>query len=338
MSRSEETIYRQWLMLTKIPRYPRKTTVPEIRDTLLGEGYSVDTRTIQRDLNKLSISFPLSNDTEGRKNYWFWIKEAAIQDLPGMEPVTALAFEMAESYLTPLLPQATLDLLLPYFERAKSVLNEKSESSLRTWPDKIKVIERGVVLQKPNIKANVQQNVYQALLEEKTIQAKYLPRDSEQTKEYLIHPAGLVSRMGVIYLIGTLWNYDDKKQFALHRFESADISDKPFIATENFDLQHYIETEHQFAYPLQPEPINLKVLFDQSTALHLSETPLSADQKLTPQQNGNVLLEADVTDTLELRWWLQAFGDNVEVLEPIQMREKFKEVAQQLISIYKQSH
>ncbi len=334
MSRSEETIYRQWLMLTKIPRYPRKTTVPEIRNILLGEGYSVDTRTIQRDLNKLSISFPLSNDTEGRKNYWFWIKEAAIQDLPGMEPVTALAFDMAESYLTPLLPQATLDLLQPYFERAKFVLNEKSESSLRTWPDKIKVIERGVVLQKPTIKPDVQQTIYQALLEEKPLQAKYLPRDSKQAKEYLMHPLGIVSRMGVIYLICTLWDYDDKKQFALHRFESVDISNEPFKEQHGFSLQHYTETEHQFAYPIQPEPIYLKVLFDGATANHLSETPLSTDQKLTPLSKGKVLLEANVIETLELRWWLQAFGDNVEVLEPRSMRDKFKELSLKLASIY----
>jgi predicted DNA-binding transcriptional regulator YafY len=334
MSRSDETIYRQWVMLTKIPRYPRKITVPEIRNILLGEGYSVDTRTIQRDLNKLSISFPLSNDTEGRKNYWFWIEEAAIQDLPGMDPVTALAFEMAQSYLTPLLPQATLDLLQPYFERAKSVLNEKSESSLRTWPDKIKVIERGVVLQKPNIKSNVQQTVYQALLEEKAIQAKYLPRGGEQAKDYLIHPLGIVSRMGAIYLIGTLWDYDDKKQFALHRFESVDISAEPFKAQKDFSLQHYIDSEQQFAYPIQTDPIHLKVLFDESTATHLEETPLSTNQTLSPQHNNKILLEAEVTDTLELRWWLQGFGDNAEVLEPITMRDKFKDVAQQLVSIY----
>ena len=91
MSRSDQTLYRQWVMLTRIPRYPKKISVSEIKEILNSEGYNVDTRTVQRDLNKLSISFPLSNDTEGRKNCWFWIEEASIQDLPGMDPVTALA-------------------------------------------------------------------------------------------------------------------------------------------------------------------------------------------------------------------------------------------------------
>ena len=335
MSRSDETLYRQWVMLTRIPRYPRKITVPDLKNILLGEGYTVDTRTIQRDLNKLSISFPLSNDTEGRKNYWFWIEEAAIQDLPGMDPVTALAFEMAESYLKPLLPQATLELLQPYFHRARDVLNEQSDSLLRKWPDKVAVIERGPVLQKPNINPDVQRVVYQALLEETTVEATYRPRGSEKSKDYLIHPLGIVSRMGAIYLVCTLWGYSDVKQFALHRFISATITDEPLKITPHFSLQNYLKDEQRFAFPLTDKPIQLKVLFDEQTANHLGETPLVDNQILTPHSDGRILLEAELIDTLELRWWLQGFGEYAEVLEPITMRDKFKQLSEKLNSIYK---
>ena len=334
MSRSDETLYRQWVMLTKIPRYPRKITVPALKNILLGEGYTVDTRTIQRDLNKLSISFPLSNDAEGRKNYWFWIEDAAVQDLPGMDPVTALAFEMAESYLLPLLPKATLELLQPYFLRASEVLNDQSDSLLRKWPDKVAVIERGPTLQKPDIDPDVQRVVYQALLEEKPVQASYLPRGAEQAKDYLLHPLGIVSRMGVIYLICTLWDYDDVKQFALHRFTQAEMTDKPMNIKANFSLTHYIEEDKQFAYKIEDKPIQLKVLFDAKTAGHLGETPLAANQSLTAQADGRVLLEAKIIRTLELRWWLQGFGDNVEVLEPQSMRDKFIETTVSLKSLY----
>ena len=334
MSRSDETLYRQWVMLTRIPRYPRMITVPELKNILLGEGYTIDIRTIQRDLNKLSISFPLSNDTEGRKNYWYWIEEAAIQDLPGMDPVTALALEMAESYLTPLLPKATLGLLQPYFNRAGEVLNEHSESLLRKWPDKVAVIERGPVLQKPVISPDVQRIVYQALLEEKTFEATYRPRGSESTKDYLIHPLGIVSRMGAIYLVCTLWGYSDVKQFALHRFISARISDEPLKVVPHFSLQNYLEDDQQFSFPLADKPIQLKVLFDEQTASHLGETPLTDNQSLTVQSDGRILLEAELIDTLELRWWLQGFGDNVEILEPLAIRDKFRQLAEQLSVIY----
>ncbi|MBL1321963.1 MAG: WYL domain-containing protein [Methylophaga sp.] len=334
MSRSDETLYRQWVMLTRIPRYPRKITVPDLKNILLGEGYTVDTRTIQRDLNKLSISFPLSNDTEGRKNYWFWIEEAAIQDLPGMDPVTALAFEMAESYLEPLLPQATLELLQPYFHRARVVLNDQSDSLLRKWPDKVAVIERGLVLQKPEINPDVQRIVYQALLEEKPLKASYQPRGAESVKKYLMHPLGIVSRVGVIYLICTLWDYDDVKQFALHRFSHAEIIDDPINIHKNFSLTDYIEQDKEFAYKIEDKSIQLKVLFEAGTAAHLAETPLSENQTLTPQDDGRILLEVEIMRTLELRWWLLGFGNDVEIIKPESMRETFKNIANQQSKIY----
>ena len=149
-----------------------------------------------------------------------------------------------------------------------------------------------------------------------------------------MHPLGIVSRVGVIYLICTLWDYDDIKQFALHRFSHAEIVDSPVNIKADFSLQNYIDEDKQFAYKLDDKPIQLKVLFDAKTAGHLAETPLSDNQVLTPQADGRVLLEAKVLRTLELRWWLQAFGDNVEILEPLSMRVKFSEVAVQLSKLY----
>jgi len=334
MTRSVDTLYRQWLMLSRVPRYPRKVSVPELKDMLLGEGYDVDTRTIQRDLIKLSSSFPLNNETEGRKNYWFWIEYAVIQDLPGMEPVTALAFEMAESYLKPLLPEATLNLMLPYFNRAKEVLGEQSMSALKTWPKKVAVIEKGPVLHKPVIKPELQQVIYQALLNETAINASYQTRGSDTAKDYLMHPLGIVSRMGVLYLVCTLWDYQDIKQFALHRFITAEPSDEPYRENTGFNLNDYTKEQHQFSYPTTKELVKLKALFEKNIAWHLAETPLSDDQILIPQNDERVLLEATVTETLELKWWLLSFGDNVEVVEPIQLREKFKSVAKRLSHIY----
>lgn len=334
MSRSDDTLYRQWVMLAKIPRYPQKTTVSELKAYLLDEGYMVDKRTVQRDLNKLTISFPLCSETEGRKNYWFWVKDAVIQDLPGMNPVTALAFEMAESYLRPLLPETTLALLEPYFNRAKNVLSDQSKSMLRTWPEKVSVIDRGPVLLKPVIKGDIQSVIYQALLEEKTISGTYQPRFSQQTKEYLIHPLGIVSRMGVIYLICTLWGYNDVVQLALHRFLHVESNDNPAKINADFSLHKYIEEEQELSYPLKGNSISLKVLFNPNTADHLAETPLTATQIITRKDDGRVLLETEILETLELRWWLQGFGANVEVLEPIEFRNKFKKMSGQLTAIY----
>jgi predicted DNA-binding transcriptional regulator YafY len=47
-----------------------------------------------------------------------------------------------------------------------------------------------------------------------------------------------------------------------------------------------------------------------------------------------MLLTATVLNSLELKWWLQAFGDNVEVLAPSSLRQKFVELSKGLSEIY----
>lgn len=334
MSRSVETLYRQWVMLAKIPRFPRRISVLDLKQILSAEGFEIDVRTVQRDLDKLSLTFPLNYDTEGRKNYWFWIETASVQDLPGMEPVTALAFEMAESYLTPILPKATLDLLQPYFQRAKQVLQAATHSQLKKWPDKVAIISRGPDLIKPKIAPELQHVVYEALLKEKQIKATYKPRTKRKSVVYNVHPLGIVNRHGVIYLVCTLWDYQDIKQLALHRLKSAEILEDKAASPESFNLSSYIKSDNQFAYPVTTEMIRLKVLFEPITGEHLFETPLASDQIIVPQDDGRLLLEASVADTQELRWWLSGFGSQIEVQGPPVLREYFQNEANLLVAQY----
>jgi len=337
MSRSVDTLYRQWLMLSKIPRSPKRTTAIELKNSLSAEGYDIDVRTVQRDLDKLSTSFPLNYDTEGRKNFWFWIETAAVQDLPGMEPVTALAFQMAESYLSPILPKATLDLLQPYFQRAKQVLQAATQSNLKKWPDKVAVISRGPDLLKPQIKPQIQQIIYDALLKEKQIKATYKSKKTHESTDYILHPLGIVNKHGVIYLVCTLWNYQNIKQLALHRFESAEVIEDSSNTPEQFTLSDYVQADHQFSYPITPDLIQLKVLFDARAGEHLFETPLTDNQVLTAQDDGQLLLEAEISDTQELRWWLSGFGSSIEIIEPTELRSYFQNEAELLINSYTSS-
>ena len=68
------------------------------------------------------------------------------------------------------------------------------------------------------------------------------------------------------------------------------------------------------------ERIELDAIFDATAAEHLQETPLTEDQKLSPAAKDRVRLQATVVDTPQLRWWLLAFGDGVEVKAPVALR------------------
>ncbi len=328
-----DTFLRQWAMLRMIPRYPRKIDTRTLSIRLAEEGFSASMRTIQRDLKTLSTLFPLEEDDRNKPFGWSWAKNANVLDIPGMEPPAALVFRVAEDFLAPQLPRATLDYLQPHFRRARQVLDATSTEGFRWWADKVRIVPRGLPLIPAEVDGRVQYAVYQALFEGRRLRVVYRPRDCDANVEYEVNPLGLVFRQGVVYLVATLWEYADVKQLALHRIQDAELMDKKAKVPPGFDLDNYIG-RGEFEYPVSSKPLRLRLLFDGDAAFHLQETPLAKDQVLKSLPDGRVEVRATVKDTLELRWWLQGFGEYVEILGPAALRKEFQVTARNLHRMY----
>jgi predicted DNA-binding transcriptional regulator YafY len=68
MPKHQDSLFRQWHMLRLVPRYPQKVTAQALRQTLLGEGFEVTERTVQRDLIELSTVFPFRQIQAGLRS------------------------------------------------------------------------------------------------------------------------------------------------------------------------------------------------------------------------------------------------------------------------------
>lgn len=337
MKQTRETIYRYLVMLQAIPREPAFIGVRALRDRLAEDGLAVSLRTIQRDLRQLEglPAFPLVSHGEGKTLRWSWEKEAAALELPAMGPRQALAFRLAEDHLTPILPPSTVGLLASHFERARQVLESAWGSPTAAWAKKVRLIGRGPALAPPAIKPDVQQTVSQALFEDRQLHVLYRPRGKADPKRYLLAPLALVFRDGMGYLVAASQGDEQIRQFALHRILKAQALTSPSRRPLDFDLDQYLYEQSAFGYPVSAKTIPLKALFEASAAFHLSERPLSKDQRLRERKNGHVLVEATVRDTEELRWWLLGFGDGVEVLGPPSLRREMATCAAGMNRLYK---
>lgn len=111
-----------------------------------------------------------------------------------------------------------------------------------------------------------------------------------------MNPLGVVFRDGVVYLVCTLFDYDDVLQLALHRMRSAEPLETPARRPDGFDLAHYVD-EGGLNFKLSDTSLALELLLDPETALHLRETPLSQDQVMEDAVDGRARLTATVPDT-----------------------------------------
>ena len=61
-AKSHETLSRQWTLLNLIPHRGHGKSAAELMQALADEGYQITKRTVERDLNDLSVVFKLVTD------------------------------------------------------------------------------------------------------------------------------------------------------------------------------------------------------------------------------------------------------------------------------------
>ena len=333
MRTATDTTLRHLAMLEAIPVAPRSKSTRQILEELHDKDpdFNVSIRSIQRSLERLSQLFPITSDTHGPANHWYWIEPHALTQIPAMSESTAFVLRLAAEYLRPMMPPATLRVLDPYFRHAERILGD---TALGRWADRAAIIAQGPSLMAPDVSADVQEAVYEALMTNRKVEVRYRGKHEEGSRRIVLNPLGIVVRTGMVYLVATSWRYEDIRHYVLHRMSEPRLTDEPAKTQPDFRLSDHLGDDGPFAYPASDEKLALRTLFHASAGAHLIESRLSPDHRATEQEDGCVLVEATVADTAELRWWLAGFGSLVEVLGPDSLREEFREEARRLAGIY----
>lgn len=331
----KDTSFRNLLMLRMIPREPHTTTAEILRERLADQGYSIHLRTIQRDLMKYSTRFGLLNwkSEDSRSTCWCWSKDASPWEIPEMNSMTALTFNLVEAFLKRVIPQSIMNYMNPHFRRAHHLLSHLKGSTWGGWTDKIHIISRGLSLIPPDIDQVVYETIFEAIIKESRIEIRYRKRNQSKSDTYHLNPLGLVFNQELIYLVATKVSKKTIQHFALHRVEAVSKTDYPAILPAGFDLESYVG-QGVFDYKIGEEMILLKAAFEPEIAAHLYESKISPNQNLRRLESGQILLEATVADSSALRWWLLGFGDGVEVLEPAELRDEFRNTVQRMADMY----
>lgn len=328
-----DKLLRMLAMLEQIPRAPYKRSPAEIRTGLARLGYQTDVRSVQRDLQLLSRLFPLQADQRSKPFGWHWTAAARSHNLPRMNPAEALGYRLLSLYLDKLLPQSVLTSLKPQMEAAERILETLPGDGLKDWSKKVRILSPGQTLLPPAVQPAALVKLYEALLTNRRVSARYRKVAERQPWSYKeLSPLALVLRGQVIYFLCTVADYTDVLQFAAHRFREVEILEKTVNRPPGFDLNRYIE-EHGFDFT-SGKTIHLKLRLRQFLAVILEETPLSKDQTIKVINDDWNSLSATVADTSQLRWWLLSFGANVVVMKPYSLRKDMAATCRDMAKLY----
>ena len=145
--------------------------------------------------------------------------------------------------------------------------------------------------------------------------------ESERT----IEPYYIIYKWAGWYVYGWCLKRNDFRLFKLNRMDRVLKTDDSFICRN-------VPAPDLSAEMAFPRNIILKALFDPDMKWRLVEEFGPDCYKVLA--DGRLLLVRDYSDMENLTMWMLTFGDKVEVLEPVEVRERLKSMADNMIKMY----
>ncbi len=254
-------------------------------------------------------------------------------DFERMPAFMALALSLSEKHLKQVLPSDTQAELKKLFENAhdKLIKSEQKLSSrhYQRLSQSVEFFQRGQRLQAATFDTTILDTIYRAILLGKRVTISY--QKGPTTKEYEIHPYGVVIMLPKLYLVAkkheTPFDQASFRSFLVHKIQDITIEQQANQVPDNFNLRQYLDAGHMDVYLSFDDRKSHQLLIEINTPTNsnliedLKENPISSDQSLQKVSDNIWHLSASVKRTIQLKNWLLALGGQGKILSPAIIRE-----------------
>lgn len=289
------------------------------------EECEIGERTIYRDLDELKkAGYPIQYNASGR-NYHINEKRFSLRmlSLNDMEAVAIL--HCIDAFNQEGFP----------FSNALSMVKEKLQLCLpeernKTIQEKLDVVE--IDLPAPTeVPGSVFNLLVQGSQENKSVLITYSSSAGEFSSRK-INPYGLIFKKSVCYLIAYCHLREQIRLFRSDRISEIELLEERFTLPENFTLETYFDGSWVIG---QGEKIHVRLKFSPNIAANVKKAKYHPKQKIIDQPDGSLLYEVSVRGLWEISRWVLSFGPAVEVMEPKELREKVRDMINEMSNLYK---
>lgn len=163
----------------------------------------------------------------------------------------------------------------------------------------------------------------------------YRSLDAEKATErtiepYFIEPAAAGHSS---YVIAYCHRAGEIRNFKVERIEDIQVTGEAYTIPADFDANKYFGSA--WGVVVEGEAKTIRLRFSPMVARIIEETVWHPSQVLKRQKDGSVVITLQVMDTVDLYSWILSWGDRVEVLEPMEMREEVLQTAKSVVKAYR---
>lgn len=302
---------------------------PGIIGRELAERCETTERTIYRDLELLSTFVPFTSLGHG-KGYTFM----------GSFSMYPLNFTEQEAMVISMLPSVidqVKTLLPPGFDSAYEKIMATHHKEKTRHADVVQqvadIIQLGTPVGREEDGPNYLFPIIQAILQHNTLRAVYHTQSRNEQTERLIDPYYLIPREQRYYLIGYCHQAQDIRTFRISRFLRIDITDQTFDKG-SFNIRQYMKNTFSIERG-EGKVIRFKVRFSPKIARYIKEEEWFVTPKMSDEKDGSLLFEVTLNHDREFLMWVNSYGPEAEILEPVSYREQMREQLNRWQELYR---
>jgi len=293
----------------------------------LAEKCMVSKKTITRDIADLeeSIYLPVYQERNFDKKTRYKI------DPHNFVPLTAINMQEAMCIFMALrLMSRHAYRYDPNIASTFEKLNSTVPSPLR---DQIqKTLEWMMHLPEDKRSGDIRNTIAQAMVNSQRVKITYKGKEkSNRTiQPYCIEPAATGHAS---YVIAFCQKAKDVRTFKIERIESAVLLKQKYAIPLDFDASKYFSTGWGIESEGQVKTIKMRL--KPGAAKNSREVIWHPSQKIDMHKDGSALMTVKVVDTSEFYNWVLGWGDEIEVLLPVDVRQNVIDMATKTIKVYK---
>ena len=303
-------------------QHPQGLTSQELADST-----GVCVRTIQRDLLDIQIELGVPLTQNGNR-----------YGIIGGYTLPPISFSLNEAmalFLASRLALRQTDENNPHMQQAlvkvSDVLPAPVGERLRAGVERIGSLDINQAY------LRIYESVALAWITQRQLKIEYRSLESTTTRLWVINPY-FMEMTGIgysMYVIG--YAVREGKEgiitFKLDRIQSAEVLDTAFTIPPDLDIESLLASCWGVMWG---DEITIKLKFSPRVTRRLEESVWHPSQVIEDLPGGGCIMTVRLGSTVEVTPWIRSWGPDVEVLEPVALREQFREWASQLTQLYKQ--
>jgi len=214
--------------------------------------------------------------------------------------------------------------------KSVSLKNEKENLNIKEMTDFYFVKESSSTTNEGYIK-KVFDDIRGCISAKEKMKILYDSNSSEKINRK-IHPYGIFSNRGDLYLVAFCEKRKKLRNFKISRIKQYQILDKErYKSNPKFNIRKY--ADESFGV-FKDKSLHFKLKIEHPFSTILKERETIKGEKITKEDEDTIIYEAKAKGKTEIISWIISMKTYCEVLEPKELRKEVKEILQDMLRIY----